>query len=196
MLTIVTPRNFDIPRGGWEYNRVHSYDGRDSAGQPTITSPTHSVHVKCCVGGGERAGDEEGAAAKRTKRELLTVIIYRRCEWDPSRWGERDGPSASRGGRGGRDKGRDKVGQRERLEGKEGNTLGVHTIVMGDQRRHQKYRSQKARAAWEVVRRLSRLPAAGKRKIVIQQILPILRYGCELYPSSKRDWQRKYNDGW
>jgi len=47
------------------------------------------------------------------------------------------------------------------------------------QRRHQKYRAQRAKAAWELVRRL---PARGKRRIVTQQILPILTYGCELYP--------------
>jgi len=38
---------------------------------------------------------------------------------------------------------------------------------MGDQKRHQKYRAQKAKAAWELVRRLSRLPARRKRRIVI-----------------------------
>ena len=32
------------------------------------------------------------------------------------------------------------------------------------------------------MRRLSRLPAVRKRKIAVQQILPILTYGCELYP--------------
>jgi len=36
-------------------------------------------------------------------------------------------------------------------------------------------------AAWEVVRRLNRLPAVRKRKMAVQQILPILTYGCELY---------------
>jgi len=64
-------------------------------------------------------------------------------------------------------------------KGKQGKHLGV---IMGDQRRHQKYRTQEANAAWELIRRLSRLPALGKKKIVTQQILPILTYGCELYP--------------
>lgn len=49
-------------------------------------------------------------------------------------------------------------------KGKEGKHLGE---VMGDQRQHQKYRAQKAKAAWEMVRRLSRLTALGKRKIAI-----------------------------
>jgi len=63
---------------------------------------------------------------------------------------------------------------------------------MGDQRRHQKYRAQKARAVWEVVRRLGRLTALGKREIVIQQILPILTYGCELYPDPSEQQRRLF----
>jgi len=63
-------------------------------------------------------------------------------------------------------------------KGKHGKHLGV---VMGDQRRHQKYRTQKAKAAWDMVRRLSKLAAVSKRRIIVQQILPILTYGCELY---------------
>ena len=54
-------------------------------------------------------------------------------------------------------------------------------VVIGDQARHQKYRTQKARAAWNMVRRLSKLCPGGKRKIITQQILPILTYGCELH---------------
>jgi len=72
-------------------------------------------------------------------------------------------------------------------KGKQGKHLGV---IMGDQRRHQKYRTQKAKAAWEMVRRLSRLTALGKRKIVTQQILPILTYGCELYPEPSEQQRR------
>jgi len=52
---------------------------------------------------------------------------------------------------------------------------------MGDQQRHQNYRTQKAKAAWDMVRRLSNLGADKKRRVVTQQILPILTYGCELY---------------
>jgi len=70
--------------------------------------------------------------------------------------------------------------------GNKGKHLGV---VMQDQRRHQKYRSQKAKAAWDMIRRLSRLPAEGKRKVLTQQLLPILTYGCELYhePSEQQE---------
>jgi len=71
--------------------------------------------------------------------------------------------------------------------GKNGRHLGV---TMGDKRRHQKYRAQKARAAWEIVKRLGRLSATGKRKIVVQQILPIMTYGCELYPESSEQQQQ------
>ena len=72
-------------------------------------------------------------------------------------------------------------------KGKHGKHLGV---IMGDQRRHQKYRAQKARAAWEMVRRLSKLAAVGKRRIITQQILPILTYGCELYFEPSEQQQR------
>jgi len=52
---------------------------------------------------------------------------------------------------------------------------------MQDQQQHQKYRSQKAKAAWEVLKRVCKLPAKGKRTLVTQQLLPILTYSCELY---------------
>jgi len=65
---------------------------------------------------------------------------------------------------------------------------------MQDQRRHQKYRSQKAKAAWEVVKRLSKLPAKGKRSILTQQLLPILTYGCELYPEPSEQQRRLANE--
>jgi len=71
--------------------------------------------------------------------------------------------------------------------GKGGKHLGV---IMGDQRRHQKYRAQKARAAWEMVKGLGRLSAVGKRRIITQQILPILTYGCELYPEASEEQKR------
>jgi len=63
-------------------------------------------------------------------------------------------------------------------------------VVMQDQRRHQKYRCQKAKAAWEVVRRLSKLPARGKTAILTQQLLPILTYRCELYPDPSEQQRR------
>jgi len=68
-------------------------------------------------------------------------------------------------------------------------------VTMQDQRRHQKYRNQKAKAAWEVVQRLSKLPAGpGKRMILTQQLLPILTYGCELYPDPSEQQRRLAND--
>jgi len=53
-------------------------------------------------------------------------------------------------------------------------------------------------AAWAIVRRLSRLPPRGKRKIVAQQLLPILTYGCELYPTPSEQQRRLANGiyGW
>jgi len=75
--------------------------------------------------------------------------------------------------------------------GDKGRHLGV---IMQNQRRHQKYRCQKAKAAWEVVRRLSKLPAKGKRTILTQQLLPILTYGCELYPTASEQQRRLANE--
>jgi len=72
-------------------------------------------------------------------------------------------------------------------KGNKGKHLGV---VMQDQKRHQKYRCQKTKAAWEAVRRLSNLPAKGKRAILTQQLLPILTYGCELYPDPSEQQSR------
>jgi len=63
-------------------------------------------------------------------------------------------------------------------KGNRGKHLGV---VVGDQKRHQKYRAQKAQAAWSLTRRLSNLNTLGKRRVITQQILPILTYGCELH---------------
>jgi len=71
--------------------------------------------------------------------------------------------------------------------GKSGRHLRV---TMQDQRRHQKYRSQTAKAAWEVVRRLCKLPAKWKRTLSTQQLIPILTYGCELYPEPSGQQQR------
>ena len=79
------------------------------------------------------------------------------------------------------------MGQIQGLEGKEGKHLGV---IMQDQQRLQKYRAQRMKAAWEIVKRLSRLPARGKRKIMAQKLLPILTYGCELYPTPSEHQRR------
>jgi len=72
-------------------------------------------------------------------------------------------------------------------KGNKGRHLGV---VMQGRRRHQKYRCQKTKAAWEVVKRLSKLPTRGKRAILTQQLLPILTYGCELYPNPSEQQSR------
>jgi len=76
-------------------------------------------------------------------------------------------------------------------EGREGKHLGV---IMQDQGRHQKYRNQKAKTAWEVVKRLCKLLAKGKRALVTQQLLPILTYGCELYPDPSEQQRRLANE--
>jgi len=74
-------------------------------------------------------------------------------------------------------------------KGTKGKHLGVTM-----QGRHQKYRSQKAKAAWEVVKRLCQLPARGKRTLVMQQLLPILTYDSELYPNPSEQQRRLANE--
>jgi len=70
-------------------------------------------------------------------------------------------------------------------------TRGKHLgVVIQDKSRHQKYRCQKTKAAWEVVKRLNRLPASGKRRITTQQLLPILTYGCELHHEPSEQQRR------
>ena len=54
---------------------------------------------------------------------------------------------------------------------------GIHLGVNLDPRKHQKYRTQKTRAAWGMIRRVTRLPPREKAKVVVGQFLPMLLYG-------------------
>ena len=85
-------------------------------------------------------------------------------------------------------------------EGKKGKHLGVY---LGDERRHWKERLKQARALWEQVRRLTRLPPKAKKMIVCGQLLPVLCYGCEAFtkPSEEmvrlsRQWARWVVGAW
>lgn len=49
---------------------------------------------------------------------------------------------------------------------------------------------RKARAAWEQVRRLTRLPMRAKKQIVCRQLYPILYYGCEAFPQATEEMTR------
>ena len=55
----------------------------------------------------------------------------------------------------------------------------THLGVNLDSRKHWKYRTAKARGAWQMVRRLTRLPP--KEKKIVPQLLLILTYGGELH---------------
>lgn len=57
----------------------------------------------------------------------------------------------------------------------------MHLCVDVDKRKHQKYRTQKATAMWNVIKKLTRLLPEEKAQIIVSQILPILTYGAELY---------------
>ena len=57
---------------------------------------------------------------------------------------------------------------------------GVHLGVNLDATRHQRFREKRENAAYQIIRRLITLLPREKKKIVVQQLLPILRYGAEL----------------
>ena len=54
---------------------------------------------------------------------------------------------------------------------------GIHLGINLHKRKHQEYRTQKTRAAWGMIRRLTRLPPKEKAKVVVGQLLPMLLYG-------------------
>jgi len=66
----------------------------------------------------------------------------------------------------------------------------VHLGVNLNGRRHWKFRTGRAVAAFNGVRRLSRLNPEGKRKIVIGQLLPTLTYGSELHTEPSEEASR------
>ena len=58
---------------------------------------------------------------------------------------------------------------------------GIHLGVNLNRRKHQKYRTQKTRAVWGMIRSLTRLLPREKAKVVVGQLLPMLLYGAELH---------------
>ncbi|KAF8416439.1 hypothetical protein EV426DRAFT_721797 [Tirmania nivea] len=94
----------------------------------------------------------------------------------------------------------DDVNSVKRWKEAEASYLGVN---MRSRRKHQAYRTAKGKAAWELVRRLTKLPPKGKKQIVCGQLLPILTYGAELHtePSEvmerlSAEWGRWICGGW
>ena len=82
-------------------------------------------------------------------------------------------------------------------------TNGIHLGVNLCRNRHQKFRQAKANAAFQLIRRLTRLPPREKKKIVVSQLMPILTYGAELHsePSEKgeliaAEWNRFVTGEW
>ena len=72
-----------------------------------------------------------------------------------------------------------------------------------DRQRHQKFREGKANAAFQLVRRLTRLPPRKKKKVVVSQLMAILTYGAEPHskPSEQgrllgAEWNRFVTGGW
>ena len=66
----------------------------------------------------------------------------------------------------------------------------VHLGANIDRRKHQKYRTSRARAMWEMVKRLTRLHPKEKAQIVVGQILPTLLYEAELHDTPWEEGQR------
>jgi len=66
----------------------------------------------------------------------------------------------------------------------------VHLGVNLNGKKHWKFRTGRAEAAFNTIRRLTRLPPEEKRKVVIGQLLPILTYGAELYTTPSEEGSR------
>ena len=69
----------------------------------------------------------------------------------------------------------------------DGKHLGVE---VKNRARHQKYRAAKARAMWQVVKRLSRLPPKEKKQVACGEILQVLTWGGELYHQPLEEQKR------
>jgi len=67
---------------------------------------------------------------------------------------------------------------------------GVHLGVNINGKKHWKFRTGRAEAAFNVIRRLTRFPPEEKRKIVVGQLIPILTYGSELHQEPPEEAKR------
>jgi len=67
---------------------------------------------------------------------------------------------------------------------------GVHLGVNINGKKHWKFRTGRAEAAFNMIRRLTRLPPEEKRKIVVGQLIPILIYGSELHQEPPEEAKR------
>ena len=57
-------------------------------------------------------------------------------------------------------------------------------------KKHWKFRTGRAEAAFNIIRRLTRLPPEEKRKVVVGQLIPILTYGSELHQKPPEEARR------
>jgi len=67
---------------------------------------------------------------------------------------------------------------------------GVHLGVDMNGRKHWKFRTGRAEAAFNMIRRLTRLPPEEKRKVVVGHLIPILTYGSELHQEPLEEARR------
>jgi len=54
-------------------------------------------------------------------------------------------------------------------------------VCVGDEKEHWAEREKEARAAWGVIRRLTRLPPRSKEQVVLGQLVPLLTHKAELH---------------
>jgi len=67
---------------------------------------------------------------------------------------------------------------------------GVHLGVNINAKKHWKFRVGRAEAAFNAIRRLSRLPSEEKRMVVVGQLIPILTYGSHLHQELSEEAKR------
>ena len=67
---------------------------------------------------------------------------------------------------------------------------GVHLGVNINGKKHWKFRTGRAEAAFNMIRRLTRLPLGEKRKVVVGQLIPIVTYGSKLHQKPREEAKR------
>lgn len=69
-------------------------------------------------------------------------------------------------------------------------TEGIHLGVNLNRNWYSKFRTARTRRVFDAIRRLTRLPPAAKRIVAINQLLPTLKYGCELHTEWSEEGKR------
>ena len=62
--------------------------------------------------------------------------------------------------------------------------------------KYQKYRTARARAAWMLINRLTKLRPREKYKLATSQVIPILLYEAELHDTGWEEGRRLLSESW